>query len=97
MQLIDEPLSQGETDKLKRWLDDPAFDIFIRVVESQAFRHEVKAAEHVIKGTQAAENVANNDVLDAQKCRHVLTIMRLYRAEKNYKTARAVPTITSRI
>ena len=93
MQVIDEPLSQGETDKLRKWLDDPALLIFVRVVESLAFKCECQAAERVIKGTGQAADAAGKDILDAQKTRHVLELMREFRPRKNFHVSRAVPTV----
>lgn len=91
MQIIDEPLSQGETDRLKRWLDDTAFDIFARVIESEAFRCECQAANHVIKNTEAASKAAAADVAEADKNRHVLSLVAKYRGMKSFQLAKAIP------
>lgn len=97
MQIIEEPVSAGDADKLRRWLDDPAFSIFQRVVESMAFKHEATAAEHLLKDSEAANKVAKDDVERAVKARHVLTLMRQLRAEKQFYTAKAVPTTMSKL
>lgn len=97
MQLIEEPISQGDTEKLIRWLNDPAYIVFQRVVESSAFKHEVQACDRLMKGTDSGDKVAENDALAAIQERHVLVLMRRLRAEKSFMTCKAVPTITSKL
>jgi hypothetical protein len=91
MNLIKTPLTQGETVNLTRWLSDPAFNIFIRVVESRAFASECEAVKALVKGGESVTGVASGHIQNAEKERYVLKVMREMATQKEFTTVKATP------
>lgn len=92
MQVIKEPLAAGEITQLQKWLNDPACNVFIKVVESMAFECEVQAAYCATKGSEAGDKRAAVAALEAERVMFVLTLMREFKTKKDLHTSRAEPT-----
>lgn len=91
MQIKLEPLSQGDKEMLLRWLEEPACDVFCRVVESEAFKIECESVVHAMLDTDAGTAASKGDIVRAIKTRYVLELMKRYRSETDFKTATALP------
>lgn len=92
MNLKTEPLSKGDTERLVRWLMDPGADVFVKVIESEAFDCEVAAVEHLAIDTEGGRKAAESDIEMARKIRYVLVLLKRMKGETTFKTATASPT-----
>lgn len=96
MSIKEEVLPHTEFERLQRWLNDPACDVFRRIIESKVLLHEAKAVEHLMKSNDQTadrlEKVASGDLLDAQRASYVLELIKQMRVAKKFVVAVAVPT-----
>jgi len=93
MKILTDNIEEVEAERLRKWLAQPAAEIFARVVESEGFVHECKAAEHLVTNTTGGANTAQDDVDKALKTRYILELFKRLRTQEKFSTAKALPSV----
>lgn len=91
MEIKSNKLTQKECEVLNDWLNAPGSVIFLRVLQSRMFKHEVGAANHLIHCTANGDAVANKDALEAAKIKAIVALVASMRGEKEFVTHSSVP------
>ena len=95
MKILTENIADVEADRLRKWLANPAADVFTRVIESKIFECEARAVEHLQADTTAGMKTAEADIEEAAKTKYILELFKQMRKQQTFTTARALPTTTS--
>ena len=93
MRVLTDNIEEVEAERLRKWLSQPAADIFVRVVESEAFVHECKAAEHLLANTTGGVSMAQADVDNAIKTRYILELFKRLRKQEKFSVAKSEPSV----
>lgn len=91
MQIIPENLTKNETERLVNWLHDPGSDIFIRLLESEAFKLECESAKHLAIGTDKGVEAAKAGMKAGEVVREAVKQIRKFKQQTEFKTYRAIP------
>jgi hypothetical protein len=92
MQLNTDNLNKTESERLQRWLNQMECGILQRVLEAEAFQHEVNAANHLMLDTDGGEKTAATDKEKALKTRFAADLIKRLKTDKTFKIYSVTPT-----
>lgn len=93
MQIQSHPISPDKQSLLSKWLDEPAFDILIEVLESGRFDVQIKAATDREGAADSghAINASERDERAREIARIILTLKEMKQQKEPFTTSTATP------
>lgn len=94
MEIKADSLTVADHQRLRKWLDDTALDIFVTVLQSRQLEREADASKKWMIGTSAAKTEAEAVFADAKSIQKTIELILQLREQKQFQKFTATPNTT---